>query len=242
MTNNIYQSIVDAHFQRLSKDREPDGFFHPSSLTDCDRKAVYEQTGTERTDPTQPRNTRIMARGTQMHEEVQAMMHAEFPGFLDEVELTLDDRVVGTCDGLLPVGDGPPVIKEQPDVLEPVYELQEYKSIGPIGKRYLKGKPRPEHVQQARIYYMALRRMNYLLTEIIRIVYFDRDDWSVLEFEVKPWSEEEEETFLVKLDDLQAHALEGSLPERMPDDYWLCRYCPYATRCRQQDGDYARND
>ena len=234
MADTLLQPIIDQHFISIKEPREPDGLYHPSSLTGCDRQAVYERTGTEKTDDTQVRNIRIMARGTQMHSEVQEMMAAKFPGYLPEVKLRWG-MVTGTCDGLLPVADG-----LQAGVMTTMYELHEYKSIGPLGKKYKGAMPKPEHIMQARIYHAALLDMGYMLDQLIRIVYFDRDDWSVNEYEVAPWTTEEVEDFLAHLENLEDHAQNGTLPDRKAPDYWLCRYCPFRTRCWNQDGENVR--
>lgn len=230
---SVYQPILDAHFEAIASVREPDGFFHPSSMTGCDRLAVYEKTGTPKSDEKSIRNIRIMANGTRMHAEIQGLVQDAYPGFLTEVEVDFAG-IRGSCDGLLPIADGVPDTDHFAD-LQPVYELQEFKSISPQGKRFLKGSPKPEHEYQARIYYWALERQGYLLSGI-RITYFDRDDWSVQEFEVEPWTPEQVAGFEALLSDLEAHAEEGTLPGRMDKDYWLCRFCEYRTRCWEQDG------
>lgn len=239
---SVYQPILDAHFEAIASVREPDGFFHPSSMSGCDRLAVYEKTGTPKSDAKSIRNVRIMANGTRMHAEIQGLVREAHPGFLSEVEVDYGG-VRGSCDGLLPVGDGYDYNYGLPgddsDLLQPVYELQEYKSISPQGKPFLKGSPKPEHEYQARIYYWALLHQGYLL-DGIRITYFDRDDWSVREFEVEPWTPEQVASFESLLSDLEAHAEEGTLPGRMDQDYWLCRFCEYRTRCWKQDGDDTR--
>lgn len=235
--SSLIQPILDKHFLALKEEREPDGFFHPSSLTGCARQAVYERTGTPKTDATDVRNVRIMARGTDMHEEIQGLMLQEFPGFLAEVPVEYG-LVRGSCDGLLPMGDGVTLAES---LTAPVYELQEFKSISPIAKKFKGSLPKPEHVMQARIYAWGLENTGYLI-DGIRISYFDRDDWSVQEYEVQPWTDEEALVFENQLDDLEWHAQEGSLPERKEQGYWLCRYCSFRTRCWEQDGDYERHD
>jgi CRISPR/Cas system-associated exonuclease Cas4 (RecB family) len=224
----MFQQIIDDHFRAIKEPRLPDGLFHPSSMTGCDRLAVYEKTGTEKTDEQDIRNIRIMANGTRMHEEIQAMLVERFPGFIAEVEVDYEG-IKGSCDGLLPKGNGVG------------YELQEFKSISPTAKKFMKGQPKPEHVMQARIYYWALEWSGpgYLL-DGIRISYFDRDDWSVVEYEVEPWNESEGAAFGELLDNLQAHAEEGTLPPRKENGYWLCRYCQYATRCWKIDKENER--
>lgn len=227
----MLQSYIDRYFLDLREPREPDGWYHPSTLTGCDRQALYERMGTEKTDDPDIRNIRIMARGTEMHDLVQHILTIEVPGFLPEVAVEWG-RVVGSCDGLLPVDeiDG-----------ETVYEVQEFKSIGPLGKRYKGGMPKPEHIMQARIYAAGLQDMDYRLSGI-RISYFDRDDWSVNEYEFATWTEDEVQDFLAHLDSLDAHMDDGTLPPRKDEGYWLCRYCPFRTRCWNQDGETTLND
>jgi len=238
----LYQALIDAAVQERSdahneKRGSDTGEWHPSSMTECLRQAVYSYRGEPVTNPSQMRNLRIMDRGTEVHEVIQDLMHDRYPGFESEIKVNALG-VKGSCDGLLPIGEGFPYNYgneiDDVDQMQPVYELQEYKSISPMGKRYLNG-PKEGHVKQARIYYAALEDRGYLL-DGIRIVYFDRDDWSVIEFEVEPWTVEGVESFKDELEDLQAHADEGTLPaKKRPDSknkmFWLCRYCPYADTC-----------
>lgn len=227
----MYQKIIDKAIKRRDEIRQAGrgsdaGEWHPSGMTGCLRQAVYSYRGEPESDERDVRSIRIMDRGTEMHEFIQRALIDQYPGTLLEVRVE-HAGVVGHCDALVPVADGIGSGTE----LTPTYELQEFKSIGPIGKRYMKGGPKPEHAQQARIYYWALQRMGFLL-DGIRIVYMDRDDWSILEYFVDPWDEQEERDFEGLLDDLNAHVEEGTLPDRMPDDYWLCRYCQYRTTCK----------
>lgn len=229
----MYQDIIDNHIRMRDAARQEErgsdaGEWHPSGLFGCERQAVYTYTGTPETNERDIRNVRIMDRGTAMHEEIQAALTAAVPGTLLEVKVDFGG-VKGSCDALMPVADG--VTEDDPD-LQPVYELQEYKSISPMGKRYLKGDAKPEHKEQARTYYWALERMGYLMSGDIRIVYMDRDDWSIQEFFVAPWTPEEVADFEAKIDVLNNHVEEETLPERMPDDYWLCKYCPFYDICK----------
>ena len=177
-----------------------------------------------------------MQRGTEMHDYVQDKV----PGLTPEVKVDWGG-IKGSCDGLLLVGE---------DEDGPLYEVQEYKSIGSNGAKFLYPKPygkkgpgntpvpKEEHVKQARIYRECLREMGYNVTTTIRIVYFNRDDWEVLEFEVPAWTEGEWRSFLDELADLEAHALDGTLPQRPPYDRekFPCSYCNYRTRCWETDG------
>ena len=225
----MYQQIIDdwALKRSIAKDKErgsDTGEWHPSGMVECLRAAVYSFTGTPKSDEKAARNIRIMDRGTEVHETVQGIMHAKYPDFIAEVPVRWQG-FHGSADGLLPIADG--VLNDE---VVPTYELQEYKSMSPNAKRWMKA-PKEGHVKQARLYYMCLEEQGYLL-EGIRIVYFDRDDWNVIEFEVEPWTPEEVEAFLTEVDVLETHAEEGTLPDRMPDDFWLCRFCDWRTTCK----------
>jgi len=192
-----------------------------------------------------------MSRGTEVHEIVQGLMHDKYPGFLSEVKVA-GYGIKGSCDGLLPVGEGfADTGQINAALIQPTYELQEYKSISTKGAMFLKPKPygkvtdlnflspKPEHVKQARIYYMLLQTMGYLM-DGIRIIYIDRDDLRVhLEIEVDPWGDIMSGTFLTEVDILNTHVEENTMPEQMPDDYWLCRYCNWRTLCKPELGETA---
>lgn len=229
----MYQEIIDNLISARDAERQEErgsdaGEWHPSGLFGCERQAVYSYTGEPVSDQKDIRSIRIMDRGTQMHEEVQAALVTHYPGTLCEVKVDFGG-VKGSCDALVPESDG---FDNKELGYQTVYELQELKSISPNGKRWLKGDPKPDHAEQARTYYWALERMGYLLSGIIRIVYMDRDDYSTLEFEIEPWDVDEVAKFEAKLAKLDNHVFEGTLPERMSDDYWLCKYCEYFTTCK----------
>lgn len=233
----MYQKLIDdfisAQDAKRQEARGSDaGEWHPSSLTGCPRAAVYDYIDEPVSDEKAMRSIRIMDRGTQMHEVVQALLPEGA-----RIEVKIDYAgVKGSCDALIPVPC--PVCAMSPcspqceTPGEYWYELHEYKSISPIGKKYMKGKPKPEHVKQVRIYHGCLRAMGYNLTDTVRIVYFDRDDWSVVEYEEPAWLDVEFHEFLGEIADLEDHVEAGTLPDRMPDDFWLCRYCDYRTTCK----------
>ena len=200
----MYQDLINEAIRARDDLRQADrgsdaGEWHPSSLAnDCKRQAVYSYTGEPVTNGRQDRNIRIMDRGTEIHEEVQAMVIRSIlakggqpSDFLAEVKVDAFG-IKGSSDGLLAVADGVEDDEHGGGLTVPVYELQEYKSISTVGLKYLKpkpfgkpgplnaAKPKPEHVKQARIYYACLQEQGYLL-DGIRIVYIDRDDWSVTE-------------------------------------------------------------
>lgn len=228
----MYQELVDADIRHLNDERQAErgsdaGEWHPSGLTDCARKAVYAYKGYEPSDEKDFRSIRIMSRGTDIHEYIQDLLLADAANtdgmeFLPEVKVDTHG-IKGSCDGLLRYDEGEP------------WEVQEFKSISPNGKRFLKGQPKPEHVKQARIYQRGLKEMGYNVKDTICIAYFDRDDFSVAEFRVDAWLDAEWYEFLGEVAELEDHVMEGTLPDRMPivkgKKYWLCGYCEYATRC-----------
>jgi len=243
----VYQEIIDKMFLDKYEDRPPDGYFHPSSVSGCDRQAVYEVSGTDRTDLPDVRNIRIMGTGTDMHERIQDRLVQAHPGTLIEVKVEWE-QIRGSVDAIVPIGDGYPYNYGHPeddvDVLMPVYELQEFKSGGNWKMREAQKGPDPQHVKQARIYYAGLDHMGFLM-DGIRIVYFGREDWQVIEHEVEPWTDEQVVTFLASLDNMLLHVEEWSLPDRLPLDskgnrFWLCRYCNFRSRCWDLDGDNTR--
>lgn len=232
----MYQEIIDEAIRERDAARQAErgsdaDEWHPSGLFGCERQAVYSYTDAPETDERQVRNVRIMDRGTEIHEEIQEWVLAKHPGFLPEVKVEYMG-VHGSCDGLLPVGEGLPDGDPEMSALATVYELQEYKSESPFARKFRKNQPKEDHVNQARTYYECLTLMGYLL-DGIRIVYVDRDDWSVQEYEVEPWTPAEAKLYLWgKIASLNEHVAAETLPDRMPDDFWLCRYCPYYTLCK----------
>lgn len=243
------QEMVDEMWLSRRSVRPRDGKLHPSSLAGCHRKAVYEASNTEPTDDTDVRNIRIMGVGTQTHEHLQEEMKSHLPGSLFEVLIQHGGIVEGSVDALVPVGDG---VSDDVDEMVPVYELWEIKSVAPYKMSRIRksGTPEDGHMRQSRMYYAILDGLldhgygpgHDFLMDGIRIVYVDRNDWSVLEYEIDPWTPEEVDKFRFEIMDLRVHLEEGTLPERLQKkkELWLCKYCPFSTRCWEQDGEYER--
>jgi hypothetical protein len=248
----MYQEIIDEMFvtDPRNQDRSGDMRLHPSAISGCERNAMYKARGEAISNERDVRFTRIMGNGTDYHEKLQAFLIKKFPSIVIEPDV-LWGPIKGSADALMPVGDGlrTDKIEEGDPWPQTVYELQEFKTISPNGKRYIQGTkprklksgkfkpgrdaaPKPEHVKQARIYYYCLEKMGMLLNGVIRLLYIDRDDWSTLEFEVEPWTVAEgmiqEEVWA----DLEAHLMDGTLPDQEPDDYWLCKMCEFRTTCK----------
>jgi len=230
-----------------NEDRSGDGKLHPSAISGCERNAIYSSRGEPVSNPRDVRFTRIMGNGTDYHIKLQAYLKATMPGIILEPAVRWGP-ITGHGDALLPVAPDGDEAWEY-DLHGDWYELQEYKSISPNGKRYIAGTktrtlksgevklgreaaPKDEHVLQTRIYHYGLTKMGRRMTDTIRILYIDRDDWSTLEFEVAPWTEEEGSEYLEHMAELEAHLLDGTLPDQQPDDYWLCKMCAYRTTCK----------
>jgi hypothetical protein len=244
---SLYQELINDRLRRIhaeqQKERGSDaGEWHPSSLTGCERAATYSYIGEPKSDETTTQSMVVMQRGTELHEVIQSEMARRVlaaggapSSYLVEVKVEYGG-ISGSCDALLAVADGYRVEGDDDGdeqghglELEPVYEVQEYKSIKSL--HFVKNFPKEDHVMQARIYAWGLKKMGYLL-DGIRIVYLERETFKVIEHFVQTWTDEEELAFEDTIENLDHHVAEGTLPDQMPDDYWLCRYCDWRTTCK----------
>jgi hypothetical protein len=247
----MYQDIIDEMFvtDPRNQDRSGDMRLHPSAISGCERNAIYKARGEEISNERDVRFTRIMGNGTDYHEKLQAFLQKKFPSIVIEPDV-LWGPIKGSADALMPIAEGidDDLHPDGPPTLRTVYEVQEFKTISPNGKRYIQGlkprklksgkfkpgrdaAPKPEHVKQARIYYYCLEQMGVLL-DGIRLLYIDRDDWSTLEFEVEPWTAAEGANQEEVWAELEGHLYNGTLPDKEPDDYWLCKMCEFRTTCK----------
>ena len=246
MTFNV-TAALDAHVERLSPPSEPDGKWHPSAMFGCARKAIYELRGIEQSDPRDTRSKRVLFVGSRWHEIVQAAV--EDSPLLDEVytEVRIDVpelNITGHADQLVRRGDR--------------WEMEEFKSISSRGFSFLKGEPKPEHIEQAMVYLWALRtkgvecpdhdpelgceRACVNLPSLgdaldrVRFVYISKDDLRIAEFVVH-WTPEWEQRIrdrVALLDGFRHDPI--ALPARLPLENgkrnWLCKsYCEFRTRC-----------
>ncbi len=245
----MYQALINKMFieDPRNQDRGGDFKLHPSAISTCARNAIYTARGEPVSNERDVRLTRIMGNGVDYHERLQNWLKTQFPGIILEAKVEWGP-IKGSADALLPIGEAQAIPGD--DIgLQTVYELQEFKTISPNGKRYIVGTkprtlkngtfkpgresaPKPEHVTQTRIYYLGLQRAGKILVDGIRIVYIDRDDWSTVEFEVEPWTQEEGDQYLETMATLEAHLFDGTLPDKMPDDYWLCNLCEFRSTCK----------
>jgi CRISPR/Cas system-associated exonuclease Cas4 (RecB family) len=235
---------LDRYVEKIEEPREPDGFWHPSSLSGCDRKSLYEIRATPKTDERDGRSKRILRVGHIMHEFVQAAL-ADYPGvrFIAEVPLFAGPlRIRGSADGLLVYL----IEGEDGDV-----EALEFKTINSMAFKY-GDLPKPDHAIQLSVYMKLLREYGATLKDgtIVpplgpkltrgRIVYVSKDDLRISEHTIL-WTEGKNRTIEDKLVVLESHLADGTLPDRLPDQVdkktgktkraWLCGYCPYQTLC-----------
>ena len=231
------------------KDRLPDGYFHPSSLFQCDRLAVYEQRAYEKSDTKKPEEHIPLRMGTLIHELLQAsvthMADTErIQEAWHEVKVIIPDLMVtGSADSLVLLADG-------------TYEVEEFKSTKSSGIKYAKGgfTPKENHVNQGLTYVYGMRYFPWYtehtmpdgtvetvkhaplggkLTKL-RVTYFGKDAGEILEFTYTITSEWEQ-WFVDYIRILRDY--EG-LPARKPEKDWLCKsYCAFRTRCWEADGE-----
>ena len=231
------------------EERVPDHLFHPSSMFQCDRLAIYEQRAYTKTDEKKPEERIPLRMGTLIHELLQASVThmADTERIVEawhEVKVvipTLD--VTGSADSLLLLADG-------------TYELEEFKSTKSAGIKYAKGgfTPKENHVNQGLTYVFGLRYFPWYTEyqtldgtterikhpplgaklEKLRVTYFGKDAGEILEFtySITPEWESWFVKYMTKLKDWEG------LPPRKPEKDWLCKsYCAFRTRCWEQDGE-----
>lgn len=266
MTDTLIKPAVHDYLLATSEDREPDGMWHPSSLFQCDRQAVYQVRATPETDFKTGEDMIPLAMGKAIHTILQsAVTHSEcgqnaIKRTWHEVKVLIPGlKVTGSADSLVFLDDG-------------TYEVEEFKSTKSSGIMWADRaakknggvgfQPKPNHVSQGLAYVYAMRYFPFFvdveghsdanpymemgplgdrLTKL-RVTYFGKDAGEILEFvyEITP---EWEEQFVKYIWGLERHrSPEAPLPPRLArgDDgkkNWLCNYCAYRTRCWDTDGD-----
>lgn len=234
------QSVIDDYVASIEEEREPDGYWHPSGMFGCARKAVYEKTGAEK-EPFTTRTKRTFRLGHMLHELVQTALETDpsVEEFYSEIEVIDEVRKQrGHADGLVKIEGGE-------------WALLELKSIGSYGFKALT-EPKQDHVDQAKTYATIIRRDGYLLAdgtkmppipELERIIfgYVSKDNLDVKQYNlVLTPSDTQELDYYV--DRLNLHVFEGTLPRRLDSVTtptgrvsktrpWLCGYCPFQTQC-----------
>ena len=229
---------MDAYVDQIESIREPDGLWHPSSISSpCDRKSIYEYRGAEK-EPLTARTKRIFRVGHILHEFIQTAIEADpsVRGFWPEVPIVAGPLMVtGHADGLLEHESGE-------------YEVLEFKTIKSTAFRY-NDLPKADHILQVSLYLKVLREYGTVLPSVTlpplgdmlrraRVVYVSKDDLQIGEYPIL-WSEARNRQIEDKLVVLNAHRLEGTLPDRLPASgakrHYLCGYCPFQTQCWEGD-------
>lgn len=240
-------AALDAFVASEKEPRPPDGFWHPSSVSGCRRKAVYEMRGVERTNPETPMQTRNFYVGHTWHAKFQAAVAAS-PDVADvftEVRVTLPDlNTTGAADQVVIFSDGDA-------------ELEEFKTIKEWGYKKLTG-PKDDHLQQVKPYMLGLRLFGgtdengKVLAPLgdrlkrVRFVYIEKQVLDTKEFVVE-WDPAWEDEYRSLIADLDSYIADpNSLPPRMPSGtkgkpHWMCSWgwgvCPFFDRCYQEDPD-----
>lgn len=249
MTFSVADAI-DAYVEANSSIREPDFKWHPSSVSGCARKAVYTVRGVPPTDPAGPKQQRVFFIGSRFHEITQEAVKSSplVAEVYTEVRVLIPDlNVTGAADQLLIFTDG-------------TAEMEEYKSIkegfktknGGFGFKALTG-PLEDHIKQARIYMVGLRRHGGVADDgtvipplgdrlvCIRFTYIEKQTFDTKEYVVEwdPAWEQEVTDQLNSLEEFRGDPL--SLPPRLDkkDSFpcsWSTGRCEYFTRCWDTDG------
>lgn len=241
------EAAIDSYVAANASVREPDGMMHPSSISGCQRKAIYELRGVSHSDPRSPKQNRILYIGTAFHEIVQAAVkatplvaevHTEVRILVPELNLT------GSADQLLVFEDG-------------TAETQEFKTIKEWAFKKLT-EPKDDHLEQVKAYLFALRSFGGVSDDGVvipplgdrlrgaRFTYIEKQTFDVKEFLVE-WNPAWETEIRARLDNLERFVADPeSLPSRLPmsdkgKKSWMCDWgwgrCEYFTRCWEQDGE-----
>lgn len=243
MSFSVEESL-DRYIAAVEKEREPDGFWHPSSISGCARQALYAFTGVPKSNPLSARTKRIFRVGHLLHEFIQDAIRADesVDRFYPEIEIEYPEmRVKGNADGIIQLKDG-------------TWQVLEFKTINSMAFKY-GGLPKPEHITQLSTYIWAIRangatyRDGNLMGNIApldeldrgRIAYVSKDDLRVEEFNIF-YTEEREIELAKKVQELQLHADNETLPGRLPmyikkNDWvraWQCGYCAWQDTCWEE--------
>lgn len=243
MTFSI-EAALDDYVRQQSPPREFDGLWHPSSISGCQRKAVYEIRQVPPSDPKQPKQLRVLYVGTMMHTLFQAAVeaHQGVKAVHTEVQVLISDLNTGGSGDQLVIFD------------DDESELEEFKTIAPFGFTKLT-EPKEDHADQIRPYMFALREFGGIDQDgnvvppqgdklrRVRFTYIDKVNLDTKEYTLE-WDPEWEEKLRDKVAVLDTYkANPASLPPRLPlvkgkKDYrcdWGWGKCEFFTRCWNTD-------
>lgn len=244
-------------------DREPDGFWHPSSISSlCARKSIYTIRGTKRSDVEPRVKKRNLRTGKILHEQFfqhDVPFHPDVREVYHEISLFDENEqienavpTVGNADSIVVFVDGG-------------VEVQEYKTKSSNmmrSKKQLEALPEADHIVQARSYIRAIRKRGFETADGVqhppipdlswaRIAYLGKDTGVIAEFEITYDPERDDPELDARLRYLEAYRQDGeALPPRLPmqikrpkgkkaytDFHWLCTVCPWRYRCWDEDPD-----
>lgn len=230
-------SSVDRYVESKRKDRQPDGWWHPSSYSLCDRRATYDFRGTPQSNPPDERLYRVFEVGHEFHRFVQhaIAVDAEVLAFWPEVKAEHPIlRIGGHTDGLVLLHgtyeDHDGLVTFSDDA---VLEALELKSINSMAFKY-KDLPKHDHVVQNFSYMESVRdyggviededgqpigRIEPLGNKLRRgrIVYVSKDDLQVEE-SIVYWTAAKSQELRAKLLGLRQFEDGDDLPPRLPDE------------------------
>lgn len=235
---------LDAHIASLEKPREYDGLWHPSSISGCHRKAIYEIRQTEPTDPLNAAQRRNFHIGHTWHERFQSAVAAS--PYVAEVYTEV--KVLGEELGITGAGDQVVLF------VDGSAELEEFKTIAEWGFKRLK-EPKSDHLEQTKPYVYLLREYGGVDQDgkqvpplgdrlnRVRFTYIEKQRLDTREFVVE-WQPEWEQDIRDRIASLDAYRADPiSLPPRMAMNgnkkSWMCDWgwgrCPFYTRCWDLD-------
>ena len=242
-------AALDAYVERESPPREPDGLWHPSSISGCARRAIYEMRQVPQTDPQTPKQKRILFLGSRFHEVMQAAVKSA-PGVVavyTEVKVLIPElNLTGAADQVVVL-----LVEHEDGSVE----LQEFKTIKEWGFRKLTG-PKDDHLEQCKSYVLALRDFGGVADDgtvlppfgnrlsRIRFTYIEKQTLDTREF-IVDWLPRWEADVRQTIADLEAYRADPeSLPPRLPmngskRDYrcdWGWGKCQFLTQCWETDG------
>lgn len=240
-------STADALDQYVIANEEPrafDGLWHPSSISGCARKAVYEMRQTPPSDPPTSKQKRVFYIGHRIHETMQAAVAAS-PGVArvyTEVKVLIPElNTTGAGDQVTIFKDGSAA-------------LEEFKSIKEWAFKRLTG-PKDDHLEQVKPYVYGLREFGGVTQDgerleplgdrlgYVRFTYIEKATFDTREF-VVPWDGQWERDIRRTIAGLESYKDDPlSLPPRLPKDGkkldyrcdWGWGRCPFFTRCYQED-------
>lgn len=246
--SNLIEHALDAHVLANETSREHDGMWHPSSISGCARKAVYEMRQVQPTNPLTAKQKRVFFIGHLLHEKMQAAMAASphVSEIYTEVQVRIPELGVG--------GAADQVVVLVSD--DGTAELLEFKSIKEWGWKKLTG-PKEDHLEQIKPYFIALREYGgvdqdgKVLPPLgdklrrVRFAYIEKATLDIKEYTVE-WDPEwvhDVQSKVAILDEYRDDSL--SLPPRLPasggkKDYrcdWGWGKCAFFDRCWNTDGE-----